>query len=128
MSMREAGSHICGRLLHFKERIAAHLKERVRSRAVLARELESDRKSHDALVERLRLRVIADRNPDETQPEAAALPRLALSRAWLQHDTRDEDAKSRREQSETLHLIPSLNPAVLIHQPPMRCSKVFVST
>src|SRR6266545_2417998 len=105
MSMGEAGSHVCGRLLHFQERIAAHLKKRVRSRAVLARELESDRKSHDALVERLRLRVIADRNPDEAQPEATALPRLALSRAWLQHDTHDEDAKSRCEQSEPLHLI-----------------------
>src|SRR5262245_6076307 len=104
MSVREAGSHVCSRLLHFEERIAAHLKKRVRPGAVLARELERDGKSHDTFVERLGLLVIADRNPDEAQPETTALRSLALSRTRLQHDSDHEDAESPCEQREPLHL------------------------
>src|SRR5258706_9350475 len=127
MSMREAGSHICGRLLHFKKRIAAHLKERVRSRAVLARELEGDRKSHDALVERLRLCIIADRNPDEAQPEAAALPRLALSRARLR--VVEQIFVSRGERvAEADHRkpLPSLTNQICISRPRVPLARTFL--
>src|ERR1044071_3713958 len=107
MRVREAGAHIDGRLLHFEERIAPHLKERVRSRAVRAGELERDRKSHDAFVERVRLCVIADSNSDETQAEDAVAG-LALSGAWLHHETRDDDPQYRCEERESLHLAPSV--------------------